>query len=175
MGDTADEAADIRLELELWRASDDPVIMPDGANGWSEYVPEFLWDDIVVARTQLAQRVDGTPQVASWAEVLAWSMAASSMPDHATNADFVGLYALSFRRYLAELDADEPRSLPEPSGAGKYITDEVEEWAATLRRDIREQRDAWFTSDGINGLPGYLDERIASANDVLDGYAEGSD
>lgn len=170
-----DEAADIRLELELWRAKDDPVIMPDGANGWSEFVPEFLWDDIVAARTLLAERVDGTPQVATWAEVLAWAMAASSMPDHATNRDFVGLYALAFERYLEELDDAEPRTLPEPSGADKYITDDVHEWAATLRRDIREQRDAWFSSDGADAIPGYLEERIESVGNVFDGYAEGPD
>lgn len=140
-------------EVEQWRAVHDPIVLPDESEVWEEYVPDWVYEEIVEARKALAEQADEPPERATWGEVMAWCMAASTDPAYVTDEDFVGMYSLSFREFYGE---DVPDT---------YISEETEELADDLRRDIRNERDEWFLTTGADEIPHDLRKQLAQAGE----------
>lgn len=145
-------------DVERVRAAADPVVFPERTQGYEGFVPDHLFEDIIEQRLALVDETPNDEPVprATWAEVVAYCLAASGDGALASSNVFVGLYSYAFRQHLDIIndnDGDEmlPASFIETSDA--FITEQARDKADQLRREIKRSRDRYFTDEVYDALP----------------------
>ncbi|MDR5657648.1 hypothetical protein RH831_10720 [Halodesulfurarchaeum sp. HSR-GB] len=148
---------DIML-VRLWRVFNDPVIYHGRSGGYEGYLPDWIYDAIIVARIQRAFETPPSEKIthATWPE-LAAHLGSATGDAGAINGKFVAAYGHSISQAASvigvSLDGDALTEIAEKGGPS-WRQQNVSDFIDTLRQNIQKSLDKRF----LKAAPDILDD-----------------